>query len=87
VQELQDEKLISIRPNPAKEQFIVRVEQQGYFIKSAWLISSLGKPQQIVTNLSASQLRIDRNQLPGGMYFLYLELSDGTIIVRKVMWE
>lgn len=73
---------MSIYPNPSSGEFVINANET---IKHIEVYNTLGEAVLIQDNSSsAQQERINLTGMPGGMYMIQVQLSNGTLLTSKI---
>lgn len=76
---------IRIQPNPAKAN--IQITSENHEIQQVQLFDYTGKLLQTINAQRQTNLKVERQQLPTGMYFAHIHLSNGKQVVEKVIFE
>lgn len=76
---------ISIYPNPAEEEVFVQLEQ-GMQVERLDLFNVAGRHVRSLPYTGRNTIKIDRDNLPEGMYFIRIQ-TDQQVIVERMIFE
>ena len=76
---------LQIYPNPAAYQTQVTVSE-NHSIRSVYLYDLEGRLVQAHVDINSPQFTLQKNQLPGGIYAVHVQLDEG-VVTQKVMFK
>lgn len=85
VQELPDDRFLSISPNPLTGEAVISVTSPSRLIQEAELYSPAGQLVRQFPNVSSGQMIIKRDNLAAGIYLFRARLDDGKVASGKLV--
>lgn len=76
--------LVSLYPNPTSGDLFVRSEENDMTLNNFRVLNLLGEEMRLEFTSTSSQIIAKTQQLPPGVYILYLEMNDHQVIKRFV---
>ena len=78
---------IKVYPNPTKDFILIESTAPEVKINNLILINSLGEQCMFFDDLNHNSLKIERQNLPSGYYFIKIFDSKGNVYVQKMLLE
>jgi len=78
---------LKIYPNPASQMINIQTDNVQSSIKGVSVYDVTGKAMHGSTSLTMTNATVDVSNLPNGLYFLHVEMSNGQRVVRKMVKE
>lgn len=82
VNTLEEDLSLSVYPNPAQDEFFVRIGAE-HKLKSVRIYDIIGKEVRNIGRIEGNEVRIERQDLTAGIYFVSIETNLG-VVTKKI---
>jgi len=84
INDVEDESILAAYPNPVSDETTLSFKKH-LLNPSVLLLNCLGEKVKEIRNISGSTIILDRDNLPGGMYFLVLAENGRVLATKKLL--